>query len=98
MLDAQSQLALLGALDELRQGSSRRFEDRLWLGFGDQWQRVRTLLLRDEAIREVGGDVPGYRLEPRGEALLVRLSEARAPKSAAAITAINVAITEGTDG
>lgn len=98
MLDKAAQLALLGALEELRSGTSRRFEDRLWLGFGDDWTRIRGLLVKDAAIREVPGDAPTFVMLPRGDALRMRLSEALAPKSASSMTAINVAIVEGAAG
>lgn len=95
MLDRLSQLALMDALEELKRGSGRKFEDRLWLGFGDEWTKVRTLLIRDGSIRELPGDVPMYALMAKGEALRQRLSEALAPKSSASMTAIDVALSEG---
>ena len=93
MLDRAGQSALASALDELRQGSSRRFEDKLWLGFGDGWIRMRTLLIRDGAIREVAGETPSCQLLVRGEALRLRLEEALAPKAGGSGTAISVALT-----
>ncbi len=95
LLDGVSQLVLMDALEELKRGSGRKFEDRLWLGFGDEWTKIRTLLLRDGAIKEVPGDGPMYALLTRGEALRQRLSEALAPKSSASMTAIDVALTDG---
>lgn len=96
MLDRLSQLALMDALEELKRGSGKKFEDRLWLGFGDEWTKVRTLLIRDGSIKELPSDVPMYALMTKGEALRLRLSEALAPKSSASMTAIDVALTEGT--
>ena len=93
VLDRTSQAALLQALDELKRGSSRRFEDRLWLGFGDHWTRLKQMLLRDGCIREVTGDVPTYEIQVRGEALRLRLQEAQTTKSDASGTSLNVAMT-----
>jgi hypothetical protein len=97
MLDRTSQAALLEALEELKRGSGRRFEDRLWLGFGDHWTRVRHLLLRDGCVREIPGDVPAYALEVRGEALRLRLAEALAPSTDASGTSVSVALAGSAD-
>lgn len=93
MLDKPSRKALIDALEALRAGSSRKFEDRLWLGFGDRWTQMRALLIRDGHVRETPADAPAYALLPRGEALRTRLIESLAPPSASGITAIGVALT-----
>ena len=72
MLDRTSQAALLEALEELGRGSSRRFEDKLWLGFGDNWTRVRLLLLRERGVRHDDGgrgeedEADGHWIETHG--------------------------------
>lgn len=97
ILDRRSQGELLGALEALKGGFSRRFEDRLWLGFGDHWTTLRTMLLRDGCIRELPGDAPTYSLQVKGEALRRRLEESlrsRSEGSVSGTSAISVAVAE----
>lgn len=92
MLDHSAKQALLASIEALRGGSSRRFEDCLWLGFGDHWTRIRAMLIRDGSIREVAGDGSGFRLLERGELLRRRLQESLAAGSGASGTTIAVAL------
>lgn len=74
MLDRASQGWLVRALGELGAGQSRRFEDLLWLGFGDEWNAVLGLLVRDGSVKRASTN-DGWVLQVKGEALRRRLVE-----------------------
>ena len=71
-LDVEQQGWLARALAALAQGDMRRFEDSLWLGFGDQWHPIRRSLTTRGYVRR--RDDGAYELDERGEALLIRLA------------------------
>lgn len=50
-LSPAEQLVLADALSALADGQSRRFEDLLWLGFGDRWTLIEASLLQHHQIR-----------------------------------------------
>jgi len=50
-LNASDRRALMEALKELRNGRTRRFEDVLWLRFGDDWTRIRKYLAQKGFVR-----------------------------------------------
>ena len=64
-------LTLRRALMELRDGNARRFDDLLWLGFGDRCQEIVNSLVRGACI-----DLPDSScwytatITPRGENLV----------------------------
>ena len=74
MLDRVAQGWLARALGELGAGQSRRFEDLLWLGFGDEWNAVLGLLVRDGGVKRAATN-DGWVLQVQGEALRRRLVE-----------------------
>lgn len=61
------------ALLWLGRGDPRRFDDILWLGFGDDCQRMWSALVEGRYV-EAGGCVFDTRITPRGMQLLRRLS------------------------
>ena len=65
--------ALSRALDILSHGHSGRFEDELWLGFGDEWWPLRERLLKGAYIRRLGGIRDELTVTERGEDLLTQL-------------------------
>ncbi len=75
---------LLAALRELAQDRPRRFEDLLWLGFGDDWTAIRDALIREGDVRyDPHGQRPPV-LTPIGEAMIDRLAAHKPAESAAA--------------
>lgn len=62
------------ALEILDRGHSGRFEDELWLGFGNDWWPLRERLIRSGYIRPVGGLRDELTMTERGESLLAQLS------------------------
>ncbi len=64
--------SLLIALEALFYDDSRRFEDRLWLGFGDHWLLVRSGLVRDGVI-SINKNETSIRLTSRGRRLVEKL-------------------------
>lgn len=57
-LDLEQQRWLARALGALAAGDARRYEDALWLGFGDAWVPVRRRLELGGLVRPAhnGGD------------------------------------------
>lgn len=74
MLDRAAQGWLARALGELAASQSRRFEDLLWLGFGDEWMAVLGLLVRDGGVKRAATN-DGWVLLAKGEDLRRRLVE-----------------------
>ena len=60
---------VVDALEKLRAGDDRGFEDQLWPGPGDAWWPLRRTLIRQGLI-EVSPDAIYPRITPRGLALL----------------------------
>ena len=61
------------ALTALRAGDWRTFENQLWLGFGDRWEHVRTMLVQHQHINLRGKWKDEPTLTERGDVLLSRL-------------------------
>lgn len=62
---------VIAALERLRRGDNRGFEDALWLGLGDAWWPLRMALIRKGLI-EITTHSIYPSLTRRGEALLQR--------------------------
>lgn len=73
-LTNDQQRCLRRALEMLDRGHSTRFEDELWLGFGDDWWPLRERLIRSGYVRCVGGTRDELTITERGESLLSQLS------------------------
>jgi hypothetical protein len=72
---------LAEALSLLAEGRWAAFEDRLWIAFGDDWQRLRAMLIKHRHITLKGAWKDEPVLTEEGRALLDRL-ESR-PRAAA---------------
>ncbi len=72
-LNDEERVALRRALEYLASGSFRRFQDTLWLGFGDLWTHIETALVREGLIVRRGDDDAD--LTTRGHELLQTLSK-----------------------
>lgn len=65
---------VIAAMQRLRAGDDRGFEDTLWLGLGDAWWPLRSALIRKGLIElSANGDHP--RLTGRGERYLDQIRE-----------------------
>lgn len=62
---------VIAALERLRCGDNRGFEDALWLGLGDAWWPLRKALIRKGLI-EINSHSVYPSLTSRGEAMLQR--------------------------
>lgn len=65
---------VIAALERLRSGDDRGFEDTLWLGVGDQWWPLRTALVRQGLI-ELSSCGEHPRLTTRGTAYLEQIRQ-----------------------
>ncbi len=61
------------ALTDLAAGDWRAFENTLWIGFGDRWEYVRTMLAQHQHINLRGRWKDEPTLTERGQVLLGRL-------------------------
>jgi len=61
------------ALALLQRGNWQAFEDTLWLGFGDRWGHVRTMLIQHQHVLIKGRWKDEPSLSDQGEILLQRL-------------------------
>ena len=86
-LDAEQQGWLARALAALHTGDERRFEDSLWLGFGDRWQPLKVALVRQGYL--LNGDGRALSLADRGEALLVKLAREDANSKSGSIAGLS---------
>ncbi len=86
-LDAEQQGWLARALAALHTGDERRFEDSLWLGFGDRWQPLKVALVRQGYL--LNGDGRALSLADRGEALLVRLAREDASNKSGSVAGLS---------
>lgn len=75
-LTPEHQRWLLQAMERLSTGDDRRFEDLMWLGFGDGWKPMLGLLARHGYVRIGGPDRVTPTMTERGESLLDRLRSA----------------------
>lgn len=66
---------LAEALALLSEGRWSAFEDSLWIGFGDDWQRLRDMLLKHRHIVHTGRWKDEPALTENGKALLERLRD-----------------------
>ena len=67
---------LQSALEALDAGEGRRFQDLLWLGFGDRWTLIEAALVQQDLIICGGRE----RLPPRVTGLGLELLAALSPK------------------
>ncbi len=65
--------ALARALHFLTNGHSSRFEDVLWLEFGDDWWPVRERLVKRGYVRMLGGVKDTLAVTERGQDLYGQL-------------------------
>lgn len=77
MLTEADRKQLKDALSELAESRARRFEDRLWLGFGDQWTTLREQLVKQGYVRYFRADEQPL-LTDQGRRLIDRLAGAGA--------------------
>lgn len=75
-LDESERRALRTALERLEEGNFRRYQDSLWLGFGDLWTAMERCLIRDGFVVR-RGDEAGE-VTPKGRQLLASLGEVAA--------------------
>jgi hypothetical protein len=64
---------LVRAMELLERGHSSRFEDELWLGFGNDWWALRQKLISGGYIRRIGGIRDELALTERGHELREQL-------------------------
>lgn len=86
-LDADQQGWLARALAALHTGDTKRFEDSLWLGFGDRWQPLKGALIRQGYL--LNGDGRSLTLAERGEQLLVKLAREDANNKSGSIAGLS---------
>ena len=79
--NAKDHCTIADALDDLARGDWRAFENKLWIGFGDRWEHVRSMLTQHQHIQLRGKWKDEPTLTERGQVLLSRL-QAR-PQAAA---------------
>lgn len=65
---------LADALALLARGDWRSFENQLWIGFGDRWDHVRTMLIQHQHVRLTGQWKDEPTITERGEVLMQRLA------------------------
>lgn len=92
-LDSEQQGWLARALAALHAGDHKRFEDSLWLGFGDGWKPLRTALIRQGYLQN--GDGKPLGLADRGEQLLVRLAREDASNKSGSIAGLSDSTLKG---
>ena len=73
-LDDSERDILARALVELSDGRDRRFEDLLWLGFGNQWRTLLDGLVKGGCVSVGGADRETPELTDQGERLLAKLT------------------------
>lgn len=73
-----SRAHLIHALEVLLTGDSPRFEDALWLAFGDDWTGV-VQRLRARKIIRYNTKEDDYTLTKHGRAVLIQSRNARVP-------------------
>ena len=86
-LDSEQQGWLARALAALHTGDERRFEDSLWLGFGDRWVPLRHALVKQGYL--LNGEGRTLSLADRGEALLVKLAREDANNKSGSIAGMS---------
>lgn len=78
-MTADERRALLEAMRVLQNGSPRRFDDLLWLGFGDAWWPLRVRLIKSKYVRLRPGHLQEPQITERGERLIQQLSRETVP-------------------
>jgi|GEM_PF-4928405 len=73
--DDEQRRSLRDALEALQRGDPRRFNDLMWLGFGDEWTRVRAVLVQGRYVELPGGRADQPRLTERGKRLIPTLAD-----------------------
>ncbi len=73
-----SRAHLIHALEVLLTGDSARFEDALWIAFGDDWTGV-VQRLRGRKIVRYRSKEDDYALTKHGRAVLIQSRNARVP-------------------
>ncbi len=86
-LDSEQQGWLARALAALNTGDAKRFEDSLWLGFGDGWQPLKIALVRQGYL--ANGDGRALTLAERGEQLLIKLAREDASQKSGSIAGLS---------
>ncbi len=86
-LDSDQQGWLARALAALHTGDEKRFEDSLWLGFGDRWQPLKGALVRQGYL--LNGTGRSLTLADRGEQLLVKLAREDANNKSGSIAGLS---------
>ncbi len=86
-LDAEQQGWLARGLAALQAGDEKRFEDSLWLGFGDAWKPLKGALVRNGYL--LNGDGNALTLAERGEQLLVKLAREDANNNSGSIAGLS---------
>lgn len=86
-LDAEQQGWLARGLAALHVGDEKRFEDSLWLGFGDSWKPLKAALVRHGYL--LNGDGNALTLAERGEQMLLRLSRDDASNKSGSIAGLS---------
>ena len=72
-LSPEHQQWLSRAMEYLASGDHRRFEDLMWLGFGDGWRPMMGVLARSGYVKIGGVDRLTPAMPDRGHGLLERL-------------------------
>lgn len=80
-LTRNDQAWLLQALERLAAGDDRRFEDCLWLGFGDSWRPMLAFLCRKGYVEMGGADRATPRITSNGTNLSEQLRRALAAEA-----------------
>ncbi len=86
-LDVEQQGWLARALAALHSGDPKRFEDSLWLGFGDAWQPLKGALVRQGYL--MNGQGRSLTLAERGEQLLIKLAREDASQKSGSIAGLS---------
>ncbi|QKK09552.1 MAG: hypothetical protein HND58_16205 [Planctomycetota bacterium] len=86
-LDAEQQGWLARGLTALHTGDEKRFEDSLWLGFGDSWKPLKSALVRNGYL--LNGDGNALTLAERGEQLLLKLAREDASNKSGSIAGLS---------
>ena len=86
-LDGEQQGWLARGLTALQSGDEKRFEDSLWLGFGDGWKPLKVALVRHGYL--LNGDGNALTLAERGEQLLLKLAREDANNKSGSIAGLS---------
>lgn len=76
-LNGEDRAVICRAFERLRDGDWRRFEDDLWIAFGDRWGRILSALTNANYIRLAGPLQDQPELTERGRTLLNEMAANR---------------------